>query len=99
VQPGDAIGLRRSTGRVVGLEAQVTVIAVGRDERDVTGGSPSRHATRLQYDVEAQHVHVEGTYTIDVGRAQMHVADGDVRVDRVWSERGRNNGALRLRAL
>ena len=62
VQPGDAIGLRRSTGRFLGIEAQVMVIAAGRDEQAVTGGSPSRHATRLQYDVEAQHVHVEGTW-------------------------------------
>ena len=46
-------------------------------------------------DVEAEQVDVEAAHAVDVGRAQVDVADGDARVDRAWAAGDRGNVALR----
>ena len=77
------------------LKPEVVVIAAGGDEEDVARGAPAGHVARLGDDVEAEQVDVEAAHAVDVGRAQVDVADGDARVDRAWAAGDRGNVALR----
>ena len=58
------------------------MVAAGRDEEDVAGRAPARHVARLVDHVEAEDPDVEVADAVDVGRAQVHVPDPHVRVDR-----------------
>ena len=95
VQAGDAVGLGSAARRLPRVEAEVMVIAAGGDEEDVARRAPAGHVARLGDDVEAEDVDVEAAHAVDVGRAQVDVADGDARVDRAWAAGDRGNVALR----
>ena len=82
MQPGHAVGLRRRRRRLPGVEAEVVVIAAGRDEQHVAGRAPARHITRLGHDLEAEHADVELAHAVDVGRAEVDVPDRHAGVDR-----------------
>ena len=82
VQSGDAVRLGPAAGRLPGVEADVVVIAARREEEDVAGGAPAGHAARLHHHVESEHIDVEGAHAVDVGGAQVDVADRHARVDR-----------------
>ena len=95
MQAGHAVGLGSAARRLPRVEAQVMVIATGGDEEDVPRGAPAGHVAGFGDDVEAQEVDIEATHAVDVGRAQMDVADGDARIDRAWAAGDRGNVALR----
>jgi hypothetical protein len=95
VQPGDPVGLRRAAGGLPRVEAQVVVVAAGRQEQDVARAAPARHVPRLEHDVEAEDADVERAHPVDVGGAQVHVADANVRVDRVLRGLDGVDGTLR----
>src|SRR5205823_9923805 len=78
-----SVGLRRSAGRLPRVEPEVMVVAARGHEQDVPGRPPPRHVARLVHDVEAEDADIELAYPVDVGGAQVHVADPQVRVDRV----------------
>ena len=75
VQPGDAVGLRIAARRLPRVEREVVVIAAGGDEQDVAGRAPAGHVAELGHHVEAEHADVEVAHAIDVGGAQVDVAD------------------------
>src|SRR5439155_20744136 len=64
---------RRSAPRLPGVEAEVMVIAAGRDERSLVA-----HALR---HVETENVAIEGERPVDVRDLEVDVADVDARVD------------------
>src|SRR5829696_6723046 len=57
------------------------VVAARADEQQVAGGAPAWDLARLSDDVEAQDPDVEVADAVDVGRAQVDVADPHARVD------------------
>src|SRR6478735_4206580 len=81
MQSCHAVGLRRRVLRLPGVEPEMVVVAAGRDEQDVAGGTPAGNVACLVGDVEAEEVDVERADTIDVGGAEVHMADAYVRVD------------------
>ncbi len=81
MKAGHAVGLRWAAAGLPGVETDVVVIAPGRDEEKIAGGAPPRYVARLSDDVEAEDVHVEPSNPIDVGRAQVNMANSDARVD------------------
>ena len=89
VQSRDAVRLWTATGRLPRVEAEVVVIAAGRDEQKVACRSPAGHIPGLRYDVKAEHVDVEPADTVDVGGAQMDVTDPHTRIDRIRTARDR----------
>src|SRR5205085_782582 len=95
VQAGDAVGLRGAAGGLPRVEAEVVVVAAGRDEEDVSRRAPAGNVARLEDDVEAEEVDVERAHAIDVGGPQVHVADPHVRVDRPLRAEHRLVRALR----
>src|SRR4051812_29394854 len=71
------------------------VVAAGGDEEYVAGRAPTGHVARLVDHVEAEDADVEVAHAVDVGRAQMHVADPHVGIDRTLGRDGRLDGSLR----
>ena len=71
VHAGVAVGLRPAARRLPGVEAEVVVVAAGREEQDVAGRAPAGHVARLGDHVEAQDADVEVAHAVDVGRAQV----------------------------
>ena len=70
------------------------MVATRREEDHVAGGAPAGHVARLGDHVEAEHLDVEAAHALDVGGAQVHVADADARVDRVGGLLRRDERAL-----
>src|SRR3954470_20510348 len=77
-----------------GGEAEVVVVAAGRDKQHVAGRAPARNVARLGDDVEPQHPDVEVADAVDVRGAQVDVADGHAGVDRPRARRDRGDVAL-----
>ena len=94
VQAGDAVGLRAAARRLPRVEAEVVVVAAGGDEQDVARRAPAGDAARLGDDVEAEHAAVEGLHAVDVGRAQVDVADPHAGVDGARRRLDRLDAAL-----
>src|SRR4051794_14172166 len=95
VQAGDSVGRRAAARRLPGVEAEVMVIAAGGHEEDVAGRPPAGDAARLLDDVEAQDADVEVADAVDVGGAQVDVADARARIDRALRALARLDRALR----
>src|SRR5581483_2383994 len=89
-----SVRLRAAARGLPGVEAEVMVVAAGRDEQDVAGRPPARHVSPFGDDVEAEDVDVEPAHAIDVRRAQMDVPDRDAGVDRPLAARTRLDAAL-----
>src|SRR5436309_1983508 len=70
------------------------VVAAGRDEQHVARGAPARDVAGLEDDVEPQDADVEVADAIDVGGAQVDVADPHTAVDGIGGCLGRPNGTL-----
>ena len=83
MQAGHAVGLGRPAGRLPGVEAEVVVVAAGGQEEDVAGAAPAGDVAPLRHDVEAEHADIEVAHAVDVGRAQVDVADRHAGVDGV----------------
>ena len=94
VQPRDPVGRRRTALGLPRVEAQVVVVTAGGQEQDVAGRAPARHVARLGDHVEPEHADVEVADPVDVGRAQVGVADPHARVDRVGRLCDRGDAAL-----
>ena len=82
VQPRDAVRLRWPARRLPGVEGEVMVVAAGGHEEHVAGRPPARHVACFVHDVEAEDPDVELAYPVDVRRAQVHVADPEIGIDR-----------------
>src|SRR5204863_1351895 len=78
-QPRRARRRRRPTPALPDVEADVVVIAAGREER-------CRPAVVLLH-LEAEHVAVEGLRAVEVGNLEMDVADRGAGRDRVVAHR------------
>ena len=74
----------------------MVVVAAGRQEQDVAGGTPARDVARLVDHVEAEHVDVERADPVDVGRAQVRVTDPHARIDRLGRSGDGLDRALRV---
>src|SRR5947209_13434034 len=66
--------------------------------RSLAGRAPAGHVARLHDHVEAEHVDVEPANAVDVGSAQVHVADRHARVDRPSASLPWLDRALRSRS-
>src|SRR4051794_23287950 len=82
VEAGVPALLRLAVARQPRVEAEVMVVPAGRDEQHVALRVPAGDVARLEDDVEAHDPDVELANAVDVGGAQMHVADANVLVDR-----------------
>src|SRR5689334_21687141 len=95
MQPRHAVGLGIAAGRLPGVEAEVVVIAAGGEEEDVAGRAPAGDVARLEDDVEPEDADVEVAHPVDVGRAQVHVADAHAGVDGLGRALARDDRTLR----
>jgi hypothetical protein len=83
MQAGVAVGHRLAVLRLPRVEREMVVVAARGQEQDVTGGAPTGNVTALGDDIEAEHIDVELTDAIDVGRSQVCVTEAYARVDRI----------------
>ena len=95
VQAGDPIRLRRPVLGLPGVEAEMMVIAPGRKKQQIAGGAPAGDISRLRNHIESEDVDVERPDPVDVGCAQMGMADPNARIDRVGGAAERCDIALR----
>src|SRR4051794_1937179 len=96
MQPGHTIWLRWASSRFPGVKAKVMVIAAGRQEQNVAGGTPARHIARLHHHIESKYIDIESANAINVGGAQMNVPDYHAWVDWSGGRCARHDCALHL---
>ena len=70
------------------------MVAAGGDEQDVAGRPPAGDVARLGDDVEAEDADVEVLHAVDVGGAQVDVADAHAGVDGARRRLDRLDAAL-----
>ena len=74
VEAGRSGGRRRATFAFPGVDAEMVVVAAGREEgglRAITGGQ-----------LEAEHAAIEGKRALDVGHLEVDMADAGIGIDR-----------------
>src|SRR5919199_6488250 len=77
----------------------MVVITAGGHEEDVAGRAPAGHIARLHHDVEAEDVDVEAAHAVDVGGAQVDVADRRAGLDGPRRPLPRDDRALEVLVL
>src|SRR3954469_15527065 len=82
MQAGHAVGRWPAVARQPGVEAEVMVVAARGHEQHVAFRAPAGNVAGLHDHVEAHDPDVEVAHAIDVGCAQVHVADAYLLVDR-----------------